>query len=188
MSCFNSSWQLSPIQPLAHSPRGGMRERIGRVNVRKLIGWDKGSLIGKAKGMHASKAKQGIHSLPPSGQAGAQLSPGQQGSITRNGYLGRQMPSLRTSLPSFFPQLYMLSMMSYGMEYPFGQLGSAVPAVSPPNLLCTSSLFTGRVGWEAEKALTLCKHCWAITKTSLCYQRCFQHRSKTYPHTSYCED
>jgi len=38
-------------------------------------------------------------------------------------------------LPLFLllpPQLYMLSMTSYGMEYPFGQLGSAVPAVSPP--------------------------------------------------------
>ncbi|KAK4820316.1 hypothetical protein QYF61_022933 [Mycteria americana] len=41
------------------------------------------------------------------------------------------------------PRLYMLSMTSYGTEYPFGQLGSAVPAVSPPNLLCTPSLLTG---------------------------------------------
>ncbi|KAK4816685.1 hypothetical protein QYF61_019921 [Mycteria americana] len=37
-------------------------------------------------------------------------------------------------------QLYMLSLTPYGMEYPFGQLGSAVPAVSPPNSLCTPSL------------------------------------------------
>ena len=29
----------------------------------------------------------------------------------------------------------MLSMMSYGLEHPLGQLGSAVPAVSPPQLL-----------------------------------------------------
>ncbi|KAK4832066.1 hypothetical protein QYF61_020622 [Mycteria americana] len=34
-------------------------------------------------------------------------------------------------------KLYILSMTPYGMEYPFGQLGSAVPAVSPPNFLCT---------------------------------------------------
>ena len=33
-----------------------------------------------------------------------------------------------------------------GMEYPFGQLGSAVPAVSPPNFLCTPSLLAGGVG------------------------------------------
>lgn len=33
---------------------------------------------------------------------------------------------------SFFPQIYKLAMMPYSMEYPFGLLGSAVPAVSPP--------------------------------------------------------
>jgi len=43
----------------------------------------------------------------------------------------------------FFPPLYMLSIMPYGMEYPFGQLGSAVPAVSPSRFLCTPSLLAG---------------------------------------------
>ena len=71
-------------------------------------------------------------------------------------------------------------MMSYGMEYPFGQLGSAVPAASPPSFLCTPSLLAGGVVRETEKALTLCKHCSAITKTSLCYQHCFRHKCKTY--------
>jgi len=42
-----------------------MGERIGRVKVRKLMGSDKGRLIGKAKAVGASKAKQGIHSLLP---------------------------------------------------------------------------------------------------------------------------
>ncbi|GAB0184698.1 zinc finger protein 804B [Grus japonensis] len=42
-------------------------------------------------------------------------------------------------------QLYMLGMTSYGMEYPCGQLGSAVPAVSPPNSLCTPSPLAGGV-------------------------------------------
>jgi len=41
---------------------------------------------------------------------------------------------------------YMLSMASYGTEDPFGQLGSAVPAVSPPNSLCTPSPLAGGVG------------------------------------------
>jgi len=35
-------------------------------------------------------------------------------------------------------------MMSYTMEYPFGQLRQAVPAVSSPNLLPIPSLFPGR--------------------------------------------
>ena len=60
--------------------------------------------------------------------------------------------------PPTSPQLILMSMRSYGTEYSFSQLGSAVPAVSPPSFLHTPSLLTGRVVWEAEKALTLCKH------------------------------
>ena len=144
MSWFNPSQQLSTTQLLAHSPTGGMGERIGRVKVRKFMGWDKDNLIGKAKAAHASKAR---NSFPTShGQAGVQPSSGKQGSIMHNSYLGRQTPSLRTSSSSFFfLQLYMLSMMSYGTEYPFGQLGSAVPAVSPRSFLCTPNLLAGGV-------------------------------------------
>ncbi|KAK4817959.1 hypothetical protein QYF61_003479 [Mycteria americana] len=42
-------------------------------------------------------------------------------------------------------KLSMLSMMSYGMEYPFDQFRSAVPAVSPPNFLCTPSLLAAPI-------------------------------------------
>jgi len=79
----------------------------------------------------------------------------------------------------------MLSMTSYGAEYPSGQLVSAVPL---PSFSCTPSPLAGGVGWEAEEALTLCEHCSARTKTSLRYQRCFQHKSKTQRHTSYYEE
>lgn len=36
--------------------------------------------------------------------------------------------------------LYVLSMMSYGLEHPLGHLGSSAPAVSPPKFLCTHTL------------------------------------------------
>ncbi|NWR92646.1 TENS3 protein, partial [Furnarius figulus] len=39
--------------------------------------------------------------------------------------------------PFFFPLLYILSMMSYGLEYLSGCFGSPVPTVSPPSLPCT---------------------------------------------------
>ena len=180
MLWFNPRWQLSTTKPLTHCPCVWMGETIRRVKVRKLVGWDKDNLIDKAKASGTSKAKPGIHSpLPMGGQAGVQPSPGKQGSITRNGDLGRQTPSLWMSLPSsFFPQLYMLSMTSYGMEYPFGQFGSAVLCVSPPNFLGTPSPLAGGVVWEAEKALALWKHHWAVTKM-VCYQQCFQNKSKT---------
>lgn len=65
-----------------------MAGRIKIVKVRRLMDWDKDSLKGKAKAMHASKVKQGIPSLLPISR---QPPPGQQG------YLGRRMSSLWTS-------------------------------------------------------------------------------------------
>lgn len=56
------------------------------------------------------------------------------------------------------------SMPLDGMEYPSPQLRPAVPAAFPPWLLSTRSLFAGRVEWETEKALMLCKHSSATTK------------------------
>ena len=92
-------------------------------------------------------------------------------------------------LPSSPPRfIYLLSMTWYGMEYAFGQPGSAVPAVSPPSSLCTPSPLAGGVGREAAKALALCKPCSALMKTSLYYQQCFQHKPKAQPRTSYCEE
>ena len=63
------------------------------------------------------------------------------------------VPKQRSAPPSQLLPVYILGMTSYGMEYPFGQFGSAVLAVSPPNFLCPSSLLTGWAG-EAEKSLT----------------------------------
>jgi len=96
-----------------------------RVKVRKLVGWVKASLIGKA-----IKAKQGVHSLLPIGRqvfSRLQESPAPS---RINGYLARRTPSLQLSPPFFFffPQLYMPSVTLHG----FGQLGSAVPALPLP--------------------------------------------------------
>ena len=55
--------------------------------------------------------------------------------------------------PGQLPPVYILGMTSHGMEYPFGQFGSAVLAVSPPSFLCPSSLLAGWAS-EAEKSLT----------------------------------
>jgi len=50
----------------------------------------------------------------------------------------------QTLPPSHLPPVLLFSVMSYGMEYPFGQFGSAVLAVSPPSFLCIPSLLTYR--------------------------------------------
>lgn len=43
---------------------------------------------------------------------------------------------------------------SYGMQYPFGLLGSAVPAVSPPSRLLIPSLLAIVETGKGEKAVT----------------------------------
>lgn len=59
-------WDHGPVSgltPAARSlPPAGVEERIRRAEVRKLKGWDKESLVGKAKAMKAAKEEQGIHS------------------------------------------------------------------------------------------------------------------------------
>lgn len=52
-----------------------------------------------------------------------------------------------------------------------------VPCAPPASLL-------GRL-YEEQKRSGLRKFCSSITKTSLNYQYCFQHKSKTQPHTNY---
>lgn len=77
--------------------------------------------------------------------------------------------------PNPFPELLLLSTMSYNMEYLFG---SALMAVCP--LLTSSPAWMyslgARKGTEREKiekAVTLCKYCSAIARTCVIYQQCF---------------
>ena len=63
------TWLQVRPHPVACSlPCSGMGERIRRAKVKKLVGQDKDSLIGKAKAAHTSKANQGIHSPLPIGR------------------------------------------------------------------------------------------------------------------------
>lgn len=53
---FNHIHQLSPRHLFTHCLTMGW-QRESRVKVRKILGWDKKSLIGKAKAAHTSKEK-----------------------------------------------------------------------------------------------------------------------------------
>lgn len=96
------------------------------------------------------------------------------GQSPRNGCLGETLPSL------------LLSVMLHGTKYCFGQFGSTDPAVSPPSLLPTSTLFTRAAEWETENILTLYNHCLATAKTLVHYQHFFDHKSKTQHHMDCC--
>uniref|UniRef100_A0A8D2NSY6 Protein kinase domain-containing protein n=1 Tax=Zosterops lateralis melanops TaxID=1220523 RepID=A0A8D2NSY6_ZOSLA len=56
-------------------------------------------------------------------------------------------------------------MVSYGLEYPFGHLGSPVLPVSPPILPCSHNFLTS-MAVQKEKRPWLCKLCSAIKKIS----------------------
>lgn len=81
---------------------------------------------------------------------------------------------------SFLPQIDILSTMPYGVENPCVQLGLAVPAVFPPNSLCSPSALSAGVGWAAAKTLMLCDHWSTVAITSLCYQHCSQPYTSCY--------
>lgn len=74
--------------------------------------------------------------------------------------------------------------MMLDVEYPFGQFGLVVPAMSTLNPLLSPSLLLGlRTEEETKKASVLCRHCSAVPKTLVCPQ----HKSKPRHHTSCCE-
>ena len=65
------------------------------------------------------------------------------------------MITLNVPTSFFVPQPYMLSMTSYGVEYPLGQLGSAVPAVPLPTPCAPPA--HSLVAWgEGQKRPWLC--------------------------------
>lgn len=72
----------------------------------------------------------------------------------------------------FFLPLYILGMLSYDLEYPSDQFEFPILAVSPPSLSCNPNFLTSVAVWKAEKTFS------SITKTSLYYELCLQHKSK----------
>lgn len=65
---FNCSQQLSHTHLLGSLSHGRVGGKIGRVKLRKLLGWDRDNLADKAEAAHMSKANQRIHSPLPIGR------------------------------------------------------------------------------------------------------------------------
>lgn len=68
----------------------------------------------------------------------------------------------------FFVLAFISEQTSYGPEYPFGQFGSAVLAVSSPRILSTPSLL-GRRECCRDRPDAV-EQCSAVAKTVVCYQ------------------
>lgn len=108
-----------------------VEERIGRVKVRKLIGWHKDSFIGKAKAVHTNKVNQGINfPLPIICQVFSYPQESRAPSHVAVIWEGKHHQSCC--------QLYILSLTSHGMGYAlvrWGHLSKLCPlptACAPP--------------------------------------------------------
>lgn len=135
------------------------------------MSWDKESLVDEEKAgtQRADDGKAITHNFPKADQG--------QPSLWATAAL-KEEPSLPSSY--CWACCYMVCSISLAS---LDQLPQLCPV---PNSLPTSSLFIlkGENGaqWETGKTLMLCKCCWAVAKTLVCYQGCFSHRSKTrYP-------
>lgn len=184
MLFLNPTWQLSSRE----YPPCVVWKRTGKVWEVHGLGYRE-CLIGKAKITHISKVKRDSF-MPYLGQVQVHPSPGELGSITHNGNLGRQTPAFPMFPSSFlFTQFNVIRMtIPCGLEYSFGQLGPAVPAMSSPS---PWGLHPVPAGWGEEQ-----KRPWPCTSpdqqegysTVLSFQYCFLDKSKNNLHASYCEE
>lgn len=182
MSWFNL-WMSTPPHTVAHSLfSSGMKESIGRVEVIKLVGWDKKSSVGKGKATHENKSNQGIGSpLPRARQVFSHLKESRGPSCIMVTWDDNCHCAEYPPLPPS-PNFTCWEWCHYGVGYLFSHLESALPAVSSCNFLCSPSFLSSGVGWGMEK--TLCNHCSAVTKTLLCYQH-FTAHSPSFQHGIY---
>lgn len=161
---INPVWQLSTTQPLTCT------------NWKSKTVWTHGFWLGKGKSV-CTQSKTRYSFTTSHQQASVQPFPGKRGPLNVTIYWEDKYHHSECShLLILSANFYWCAL--YGMEYLFGQWGSAVPAVSPPKFLCPQPPHC----WENIRngvGLALCKHCSAITKTSVCCQHCFGHISKT---------
>lgn len=137
--CLGSvmGWPQQAAEPHAASPLCGMWERISRVKAGKLGVRDSSMIKGRSKSQIEIKKNKTCKSYQ----------------LTRVQPVPKQLQPLQNSLP-----VLLLSVTVYNREYPFCQLGSAVPTALPP----TPGLLAVVAEWEREKALMLCEHSSAV--------------------------
>lgn len=148
-----------------------------RGKIRRLVDWDNGGLIGKAKAACPSKAKREINSLLPIVR---QLSDtlGKAGSSEYK-WFNHEWP---------FTGFLLVSMASHDVECPFGQFGSAALAVFPPKLAGKMRLGAVQTFYNSTKVLVCCHHCSSHECKAQCHTGCSEGLSPLQPdYGLYCE-
>lgn len=140
---------------------------MGKRTGRKFVRGHQDSLISEAKLYMQPKQNKDFYSLLPiSGQIFSHFL---ESRASAQAMVTWEDKPITMNVPPF-PELFSLTVLSYGLGYLFGQLASAVPAVFPPKFLLPRSLLAVGAVWETEAALMLCKYYSAIAKILLCYQ------------------
>lgn len=137
--------------------------------MRRLMAWDGGSLISKAKATHTEKAKLGIHlPLPMGGQVFSYPQGSRAPSHVMETWEDKCYHSEHPPYFLFPPVLYAKhDTVRYGRR--FGQVGITVPALCVPSQFFVQPQPT--LWWSevrSRKALdSTCKHCSAVTNISV---------------------
>lgn len=150
----------APLVSWSLPTAGGMGKRVRGEKVRKLVSWDRNSLISEEKlcgqeskinNLFTTSHQEADKNIPPSS--------------------------------SIWFQLILLSTL-YGIEYSFDQLWSAILSQL---FVLSHPVCLGEAEWVVEKALMLYKLCSETANILLCYQHCFYCKSKTQRHSD-CYD
>ena len=156
-----------------------MRKRIRRLKVRKVVGWDKDSLIAKAKlHMQAKQSKEFIHYLPPAGKRPATFLENMASSHVAGTWEGKchkhecQCHPFLLLCPTFYcsTQCHMVWNIPLVSWDHLSWLCPLPVSCAAPSLVRNC---------EKQKALTLCNHWWATAETSVCYEHYFGQRHHT---------
>ena len=141
--CSLTQRQLSTTQLFTHLPPSlsGMGERIGKM---KPVGWDKDSLLGQKRKENNNDNNNSTTTTNVYKTSDAQCNCSPPADWCP-AYPRAAGPPTLASHPYI-----LFTMTSDGMEYPFGQFGSAVLALSPPSSCCIPSLLATRTerGWK----------------------------------------
>lgn len=179
MLWFKPRQELSPLLP----PPWQDGETIGAVKVRKLVGWDKNSLISKAKGTHRGKAKQGVDSpltmagrcsaIPDSRAPSQGTEPGEDNHHrSKNPHLSPSPPALCGDRDTIWCGVFP------GVSW--GQCPGCVPSQLPVS--------PQPPGWQCGvRSRTGLGSPWAPLSFNENTPG-YQHKSKPQPHTSYCKE
>lgn len=136
------------------------------------MGWDKDSSITEIQPSNQRKQNQRKQNKtkPIKGNRNKTLCKRTQVLSTNRPTPSQSLGNVCHSQPLSFPKFYCWLWYHTVWHIPLVSWGK-MSWLCPFNNLCTPSLHTGGVVWEAEKALALCQHCSEIIETSSFHQQ-----------------